>query len=357
MQQHPSFSFHIEGGDPAASPAVPANVLIQVLQRAQQAFDLIGMYVEGREVRQRARVPAATSKRFQLVCELPTQGSYCMPVTLGAEPDLADFPILVRAYGIFHDVVAAVPLHMPESIASLLPDLSIRRRVLDAIRGMCPRADDRWRLTLHDSEDVPFAALDSGAARFVDEMVTPPEQREAARVVTGQLKSIDFAEHKVTLIYPPTSRELACFYREDIEELLYECRRDFIQVTGQVLLDDAGEPRQIIDVTDIRELDLSPIMLDVIDTAPLCLRAVPPLMLEPNQDESRQLLCVAEPSIGLDVFAASREYLLLEIREQLAMLWQEFARAPDDELTAKARMLKNALRSRFSEVARATQTA
>ena len=135
MQQHPSFSFHIEGVDPAASPAVPANVLIQVLQRAQQAFDLIGMYVEGREVRQRARVPAATSKRFQLVCELPTQGSYCMPVTLGAEPDLADFPILVRAYGIFHDVVAAVPLHMPESIASLLPDLSIRRRVLDAIRG------------------------------------------------------------------------------------------------------------------------------------------------------------------------------------------------------------------------------
>lgn len=357
MPQHPSLSFHIEGGGPAAAPAVPASVLIQVLQRAQQAFELIGMYVEGREVRQRARVPAVTSKRFQLVCELPTQGSYRLPVTLGAEPDLADFQILDRAYAIFRGVVEAIPLRAREPIATHIPDPGIRRRVLDAIRGMCPRADDRWRLTLHDSADVQFAALDSGAARFVDEVLMPPEQREALRVVTGELKSIDFAEHKVTLIYPPTSRELACFYREDIEELLYGCRRDFIQVTGQVVLDDAGEPRQIIDVTDIRELDLSPIVLDIIDTPSLSLHALPPLVLEPTQEESRQLLCVTDTTIGLDVFAASREHLLAEIQEQLAMLWQEFAQAPDDELTAKALILKTALRSRFSEVVRASQTA
>jgi hypothetical protein len=31
-----------------------------------------------------------------------------------------------------------------------------------------------------------------------------------------------------------------------------ENRRDLVQVTGRVLLDDMGQPKQIIDVNDIR---------------------------------------------------------------------------------------------------------
>jgi hypothetical protein len=61
--RHPSFSFHIESGDSQGN-VVAASVLVQILQNAQQAFELIGVHVEGRSINQRARVSAATSSVF-----------------------------------------------------------------------------------------------------------------------------------------------------------------------------------------------------------------------------------------------------------------------------------------------------
>lgn len=76
--------------------------------------------------------------------------------------------------------------------------------------------------------------------------------------MTGELiKNIDFIKHKLTMIYPPISKELECLYDEAQEDLLCERRRDLIQVTGRVLLDDQGSPKKIIDVTDIRDIDLT----------------------------------------------------------------------------------------------------
>ena len=47
----------------------------------------------------------------------------------------------------------------------------------------------------------------------------PAEQREASRVVTGELRTIDFFARSLTIIYPPTSKELVCFYDDALEEL------------------------------------------------------------------------------------------------------------------------------------------
>ena len=65
---------------------------------------------------------------------------------------------------------------------------------------MAPRADAKWTLDLHDSTDTEFAALDVQTIPFVQETLVPAEQREVERVVTGDLKNIDFIEHKLTLI-------------------------------------------------------------------------------------------------------------------------------------------------------------
>ena len=86
-QIHPSFSFHIESGEPQGN-VVPASVLVQILQNAQQAFELIGVHVEGRSINQRVRVPAATSQRFQLICQLPEAGCYALPVIVGSASEL-----------------------------------------------------------------------------------------------------------------------------------------------------------------------------------------------------------------------------------------------------------------------------
>lgn len=350
--QNPAFSFHIEGGEPNVQ-AIPATVLVQILENAQRAFELIGVHVEGRGIKERARVASATSQRFQIVCQVPVSGSYALPVTIGGAGELFSAELAIKAFNIFRGVMEQVSARCSSGLASALPDDRIRRRVLESVKGMSPRADAKWKLSLHDDQNVSFATFDVETIPFVENTLVPVEQREAARIVTGELKSIDFTERKITIIYPPTSKELVCIYEESVEDLLYEKRRDLIQVTGRVLLDEQGAPKQIIDVTDIRDLDLSALTLDTVRHGTLALKAATILSLELTLDDSKQLLCIEQPDLGIDVYATTREALLTELHEQLAMLWQEYAQASDEELDAPARQLKHTLLNRFSEVTHA----
>ena len=77
-----SFSFHIHPRDPQ-DHAVPATVLVQILENAQRALELIGVQVEGKEIRERVRVSTTTAKRFRLICHVPQTGSYAIPVSVG----------------------------------------------------------------------------------------------------------------------------------------------------------------------------------------------------------------------------------------------------------------------------------
>ena len=350
----PSFSFHIESGEPQAGNAVPAAVLVQILHSAQQAFSLIGVHVEGRSIKARARVSTQTSTRFQLVCQLPKPGCYAVPVTVGGSDDLTQREAAEEALRIFRGLMSRISDRNAEQLPDVLSDERIRRRVLEHVKGMAPRAGAKWTLSLHDDQDHSFAAFDPSTIPFIQTALVPEEEREASRVVTGELKNINFFERKITLIYPPTSKELECFYDEALEDLLYERRRDLIQVTGRVVLGEHGEPKQIIDVTDIRDIDLTPFELAHVEHGPLHLDARTPLALEPTLDDSKQLLCVEHADLGLCAFAQTREALANELAEQMAMLWREYAQANDTELDAPAQQLKQALLDRFVEVTHAS---
>ena len=351
-QPHPSFIFHIESGEPQGN-VVPASVLVQILQNAQQAFELIGVHVEGRSINQRVRVPAATSQRFQLICQLPEAGCYALPVIVGGSTELFEPEQAEKAFQIFHDVMVRVSNRNTDGLIHVLPDERIRRRVLETVKGMAPRADAKWTLSLHDSTNTPFASFDVRTIPFVQDTLVPAAQREAARVVIGELKNIDFIERKLTIIYPPTSKELDCLYDEALEDFLYELRRNLIQVTGRVLLDDQGSPKKIIDVSDIRDVDLSPLEISTVQHGTVNLRVAPALMFEPCLDDSKQLLCVGSPEFNITVYAPTRETLLVELHEHLAMLWQEYAQAQDDDLDSLALKLKQALLARMTEAAHA----
>jgi hypothetical protein len=345
----PSFSFHLEGSA-TDDHSVPASVLVRILESAQRAFELIGVHVEGGAVKERARVSAKTTKRFQLICQLPKLGSYAMPIKVGEMEDALSVELANRAFQIFQSVMGKISARNSADLNSALPDARILRRVLEAVKEMAPRADAQWNLSIRDARDVSFATFDTATIPFVEETLVPVGQREAAKVVTGELKSIDFTERKVTIIYPPTNKELACIYEEAVEDLLYEKRRDLIQVTGRVLLDDNGLPKQIIDVTDIRDLDLSALSIDTVNFGGFTLKTLDHLSFEPVLDETKQLQCIEHPKLGIYVYALTRSALLAELQEQIGMLWVEYAKARDDELDAPARMLKKELLSRFSEV-------
>jgi len=74
------------------------------------------------------------------------------------------------------------------------------------------------------------------------------------------------------------------------------------------------------------------------------------LKITPELDDSKTLICYNKDDIGIFVYAESRERFLSLLYEQIAMLWQEYARVPDAKLSKEAQDLKKALKATFEEI-------
>ena len=175
--------------------------------RPRATNPMIGVHVEGRSIKSRARMSAETSERFQLVCRIPKPGCYAMPVTIGASSDLAQTETAESALLIFKQLMGRISDRTDTGLAAVLPDERIRRRVLELVNCMAPRAGAKWTLGLHDASNAPFATFNQDTIPFVQQTLVPEEQREASRVVTGELGNINFFERKLTIVYPPTSND------------------------------------------------------------------------------------------------------------------------------------------------------
>ncbi len=65
-----------------------------------------------------------------------------------------------------------------------------------------------------------------------------------------------------------------------------------------------------INVTDMRDVDLSLLEIHMVRHGRLTLKAVPTISLEPTLDETKQLMCVEHAGLALDAFAPNREALI-----------------------------------------------
>ncbi len=183
-----------------------------------------------------------------------------------------------------------------------------------------------------------------------DEWLTQDTPEDAVMTVTGELIRIDFDKRIVVLRYPPTHQEIECIYLEELEDSMIENRRQKIQVTGQFTLDADGHPIKSTNVTRVEPVDLSPIPIREILWHNKKLRFKTLFLLTPQMDvDTEQLYVVEEPEIGLHVFSYTREDLIHEINEQLAMLWEEYV-VTTDELATDARTLQAKLLATLEEV-------
>lgn len=350
INEERSFSFHVEG-PLAANHTAPASVIVQILENAQRAFELIGMAQEGKVVKSRARPARAIAEKYQLICEIPEHGCYAMPIMVGGESlDLLTPVEAAQATSTFKSLLKSLKNSDAQQISSLLPDSGIRNRVLECIKEMLPSAGSAWSLDFYDAANHLIADFNDYDAVTIDDLIENSSPKEATEVVTGTLSGVDFKAHKLTIIYPVTKREMDCYYPEELEDLLFKNRRGPLQVTGKMILDDNGIPKSIVDVIDIRAIDLSPFQLSEIHGDGFTLVAVQPLRLVPYLDETLQYLCLEDSDLHIDVFAQTRQRLLPELTEQILMLWQEYARADDSDLDEIAIGLKKKLNNKFKEI-------
>lgn len=106
-------------------------------------------------------------------------------------------------------------------------------------------------------------------------------------------------------------------------------------------------------MNDIREVDLSPFYLAEIQLPDYVLRLHEPLVITPDLDESKQLICLTNPSLGIDMCAFTRDELDEALMVEFDVLWRNYAKADDDVLSPAATELKRGLLARMEEVARA----
>lgn len=341
------FSLHIEGGL-VLGDAVPAAVLSLILKNMQRCFDLIGAYVEGQTIRKREYLPLINRNRFQLICKISEHGCYAVPVELVVN-DLVNENVL-NAMNVFKGIMKGIALDNSQLINESLPDDQFRLRILESIRSMTPRADAKWSLSLWDENNVQFGHLNSKSDSIIRAAITPVTQQATSHVVTGTLKNIDFQERIITIIYSQNGRLMDCFYDENLEDRLIESQRGLIQVSGQAIFDPEGIPLKITHVDDMTELDLSPLIVDRIHWGATDLVSNTKLIFEPEFDELTQLICISYEHLGVHVFATTRDRLIIELYEQVAMLWNEYAKADDLTLDLEAIKMKQNLLSVFSEL-------
>ena len=350
---HFSLNFEKDRGEVHANQ-VPASVLTQTLTGLQRIIHLVAMHQEQREIKARARITQDIEQRFPVMCRLPTQGSYELPVSIGIPgSDLlgTDAPDTVAKKSL--KVLSALSEGDRPRLNQLIPDATYRENIRKAAKNAAPKPQTGYRLRIRDSaKSCIFDAHNAlKHAHAMEELRLVTESVETTGVVTGKLIRADFEARKLEILHPVSNKILDCHYQDDVEPLLLNNPRELIQVVGTVELDADDALVRITEVQDIIEVDLSPITLHEVHHEQLHLAALKPITLTPTLSETKQLYEAEDETLGVSLFAFTRDELTDLLHDELAVLWVEYARAEDEELTGEARLLKQRLHETFREQA------
>lgn len=341
-----SFTVHPAGG----GCEVPVSLLTQTLATLQELVHLFALQEEGRSLQQRLRLSEEINGKYVLQCSPPQPGSFAITGHVRSQHgDLFASQHVANVLANLHRFSRATVDGQADVLPEIIPDSRLRHRILTRLIALSPAPGSGYRYELFNGTGSAIA-LEETLPNRIESLLTSPTECAELQTVTGRLDAIAFGEHKLTIIYAPKRRALECFYDEDLEPMLLENRRDLIQVTGRVIMDDDNHPKRIDEVEQIRDLDLSPFVLSEVAGAGFRLRTRKSVLLQPLLSEMEQLICLEHSAWDLNVFAPTRGELFQELKEQVLMLWTEFARAADDALSAPARRVKEQLLKDWEEL-------
>ncbi len=170
--------------------------------------------------------------------------------------------------------------------------------------------------------------------------------------VVGELVSVDFRTNSLVIKNYATHKQISCICRPEALDQILQNRSDGVQVTGKFTLDDEGNPRELSDVTSIVPVDLSRILVSSFKIGDKIIEVVSGKdvsFIPQLDDETKQMFVVTREDLGVEVFASTRDELILELNEQLAVNWLEYAKADDSELTETALSVKRNLLAHYKE--------
>jgi hypothetical protein len=348
------FRLHFEG-PLTRGHAVPAPALVQALQQFQRVVHLLAMADEGREVRQRARVTHDIDRRFPLVCGIPQEGGYALPVVLGDTfHQLFDGQVVERVADRTRSVLRAVDSADEGELKKLVPESYFRRGVLIAFTAMQPARRAGVVVSIEDYREQKL--LDGATARSrIEHLLVRPQASPAASpsYITGALVEMKFQERRLRLQLLGTGRALDASYSDDFEPVLLDHPRELIQVHGNVVYGEDKSPTSISDVDEILDVDESAIEVRAIAQDGIALQARQPISFTVAFNKETQFYEASGP-FDITIVAQTRPDTEAQLDAELGMLWREYALAESADLTSAAISLKQELLDAFEGSADAT---
>jgi len=331
---------------------IPVSVITKSLSAFQRIIHLLAMEKENLPIQKKARVNQDIESKYTLMCSAPQKGSLSIETTIGnTESGLFDYENTKDIAGKCKSIFTAVNANDIDSLNSMLPDRLYRGRVLESLRAMSPPKGSSINLDISNGTGAVLLS-NSSIDKTLESISITNIGEEGIRTITGTLSKINFNARELTITYPVNNKELKCYYRDDLEGVLLENPREFIQVKGMVILDDEGYPKQINEVELITEMNLSPFLINQIklnDNRILSPRGNP-LEITPFLDESKQLICLEKQELGIDVYSYTRDELASELDAQIDFLWTTYAEGDTDKMTPLAKQLADSLRRSFQVV-------
>ncbi len=348
------FRLHFEGV-PTYGHTLPAPALVQALQQLQRVVHLLAMADEGREVRQRARVTHAIQRRYPLICHVPEDGGYALPVDLGeTSHQLFDVHATSQLAEKTREVIRAVDRGDATALVHLVPESYFRKSIVSAFSSMQP--PKRSGIVV-DIEDYRRAKLLSGSGleEKIKQLVDrpPPDIATTPAYITGALIEMKFHERRLSLQLLGSGRIFEATYSDDFEPVLLDHPRELIQVHGNVVYDHNGAPSSISDVDEILDVDQSPVEVRAINYGQGTVTAKKQLVSYIVTFDQENQLYEASGPFDIVVSAETRPELENELDAELSMLWNEYALAEPSELTAAACVLREQLLDAFGEISNA----
>jgi len=339
---------------PEGKGEIPAEMLAKTIEGLQSLVWNFAFKNEGQSIRKRLKFSQALKDRFTLRFFPPTVGSFAIAARVApAEPDLVSPDQIETVLREVFDFSKAVLSRDSKQVMALLPDRTLRLRTLDCFRGFAPPPGGGFRFELSNGSLGPVyfdETVRSRTEKLLAEDADEGAPESAHQVVTGRLQKVDFVRREMDVLVTPARRTIHCDYDESVEPLLFENRREHIQVRGFVTLGEDGLPESITEVDYIGDLDLSPFVLSTVEANGPVLKFHKALVLNPVLDESEQLIVLENADLGIHVFAPTRSELYDELVEHLGFLWNEYVKVDADKLDPMAVEFRTRLMTLIEEV-------
>jgi hypothetical protein len=341
------FHLHFEGENPLVrAHKVPASALLQAAQALQRVVHLLALNYEGHELKQRLRVTRQMESKYAVVFGVPQDGGYDLPYTIGnPSRSLLDPQGLEAVIKLHRDVLLAVEAEDVSAFRRAVPAAPVRRAVATELKKMQPPPRMGLYVNIEASGGKKLLSGKTVVERLNPLISEASPVTIQPRVVTGRLDALEF-QTRTLKIQLPNGKFLSGTYAEDFEPVLLENRREWIQVRGEAALNDDDTLKALNNISEIIEVDTSPIEVTGFEVDGKALTASRALTI-PVKFDPEEGLYTAEGEFHLMVTAETRDELEEEVNATLIFLWREYAEANQQNLSLDARQLRHDLHSVF----------